>query len=62
MLPPRYRLDGPGARPEAAERFTEQLAASPRASVDRGDVEALRRFGLADVADHLSAHPLSAGT
>lgn len=62
MLPPRYRLDGPGARPEAAERFTEQLAASPRAPVDRGDVEALRRFGLADVADHLSAHPLSADT
>ena len=62
MLPPRYRLDGPGARPETAERFTEQLAASPRAPVDRGDVEALRRFGLADVADHLSAHPLSADT
>ena len=29
MLPPRYRLDGPGAQPEAEARFREQLAASP---------------------------------
>ena len=32
MLPPRYRLDGPGrAGRRRADRFAEQLAASPRA-------------------------------
>ena len=50
MLPPRYRLDGPGAQPEAAERFVTQLAASPRAPVDPADVAALRDFGLASAA------------
>ncbi len=55
MLPPRYRLDGPGAQPEAADRFREQLAASPRSPVDPADVEALRDFGLGDVADALQA-------
>jgi dimethylaniline monooxygenase (N-oxide forming) len=34
MLPPRYRLSGPGARPDAAALFARQLAASPRAPVD----------------------------
>ena len=51
MLPPRYRLDGPGAQPEATERFVTQLAASPRAPVDPADVAALRRFGFAEAAD-----------
>ena len=51
MLPPRYRLDGPGAQPDAIERYVEQLGASPRARVDAGDVEALRRFGLSAAAD-----------
>ncbi len=32
MLPVRYRLDGPGALPDAAERFAAQLLSSPRAS------------------------------
>ena len=45
LLPPRYRLSGPGARPEAGARFAEQLAASPRAPVDPADLDALRRFG-----------------
>ena len=27
MLPPRYRLDGPGAQPDAIERYVEQLGA-----------------------------------
>jgi dimethylaniline monooxygenase (N-oxide forming) len=45
MLPPRYRLSGPGATADARDRFTEQLAASPRVPVDPTDVEALRRFG-----------------
>ena len=34
MLPPRYRLSGPGARPDAAALFSQQLAESPRAPVD----------------------------
>jgi dimethylaniline monooxygenase (N-oxide forming) len=45
LLPPRYRLSGTGARPDAAGLFTEQLAASPRAPVDPADIEALREFG-----------------
>jgi len=55
MLPPRYRLDGPGARPDAAERFAEQLAASPRAPVDPADLAALGDLGRADLADRLQA-------
>jgi len=51
MLPPRYRLDGPGARADAATRFNEQLGASPRAPVPRADIEALRRFRLETVAE-----------
>ena len=38
MLPPRYRLAGPGATPDARALFTRQLAASPRAPVDPADV------------------------
>jgi dimethylaniline monooxygenase (N-oxide forming) len=41
MLPPRYRLSGPGARADAHAEFSRQLAASPRARVDPVDVEAL---------------------
>jgi hypothetical protein len=44
MLPPRYRLAGPGAQPEASARFEAQLAASPRAPVDPADLEALARL------------------
>ena len=44
LLPPRYRLSGPGAMPEAVALFEQQLAASPRSSVDAADVDALRRF------------------
>ena len=58
LLPPRYRLDGPGALPDAAERFSAQLAASPRAPVDPADIEALRGFGLADAADIVSRSAL----
>jgi dimethylaniline monooxygenase (N-oxide forming) len=46
MLPPRYRLDGPGARPDAADLFLAQLAASPRAAVEPDDVLALADVGL----------------
>jgi dimethylaniline monooxygenase (N-oxide forming) len=51
LLPPRYRFDGPGARPDATEQFVAQLGASPRAPVDPHDVETLRSFGLAEAAD-----------
>ena len=51
MLPARYRLEGPGARPDAAADFAAQVAASPRAPVGPEDVAALRGFGLATVAD-----------
>jgi hypothetical protein len=44
MLPPRYRLSGPGAMPDAAARFADQIAASPRAPVDPEDIAALRGF------------------
>jgi hypothetical protein len=47
LLPPRYRLSGPGAMPGAADLFAEQLAASPRAPVEAADLEALPAFGLA---------------
>ena len=46
LLPPRYRLSGPGAMPEAAVLFEQQLAASPRSPVDPADVDAFRRFDV----------------
>jgi len=55
MLPPRYRLDGPGAQPEAEARFREQLEASPRSPVDPAQVDELRAFGLGAVAEALEA-------
>ena len=55
MLPPRYRLDGPGAQPEAEVRFRGQLAASPRSPVDPAQVDELRAFGLGAVAETLEA-------
>ena len=54
LLPPRYRLSGPGAQPEARERFTSQLAASPRAPVDEADLEAVRAFGWTDTVERLA--------
>ena len=50
VLPPRYRLSGPGGQPGAAARFARQPAASPRAPVDPDDVDELRRFGWAAAA------------
>jgi dimethylaniline monooxygenase (N-oxide forming) len=49
LLPPRYRLSGPGAMANAADLFTQQLAASPRAPVDPADLDALPTLGLRDV-------------
>ena len=46
LLPPRYRLSGPGAMRGADDLFVDQLAASPRAPVDPADLEALATFGL----------------
>lgn len=48
LLPPRYRLSGPGAMANAADLFAEQLAASPSAPVDPADLDALRTFALRD--------------
>jgi dimethylaniline monooxygenase (N-oxide forming) len=55
LLPPRYRLEGPGARADAPDLFKAQLAASPRAPVDPDDIDALRGFGLGAAADTLLA-------
>jgi uncharacterized protein YciW len=49
MLPARYRLDGPGARPDAAATFVDQLAASPRAAIEPDDIAALPDVGLGDL-------------
>ena len=46
MLPPRYRLDGPGARADAEALFAAQLATSPRAPVEPDDLAALADLGL----------------
>jgi hypothetical protein len=61
LLPPRYRLSGPGAQPRARERFTAQLAASPRAPVERADIEALRGLGRPETAERLLAASDAAG-
>jgi hypothetical protein len=45
LLPPRYRLSGPGATAEASGMFAQQLGASPRTAVDPADLELLRGFG-----------------
>ena len=44
MLPPRYRLSGPGATADARASFAQQLAASPQAPIDPADVETLHRL------------------
>ena len=46
MLPARYRLDGPGAMPNAAELLLAQMATSPRAPVEPDDLASLDRLGL----------------
>jgi hypothetical protein len=57
MLPPRYRLDGPGARPDAEARFLAQLSASPRAAVEPDDVAALPELGLGDLLPFVTSPP-----
>jgi hypothetical protein len=49
MLPSRYRLRGPGARPDAAEDLRSQGMSSPRASVDPDDIALLPALGLGDL-------------
>jgi hypothetical protein len=46
MLPSRYRLRGPGARPDAAEVLQKQAMSSPRARVDPDDVALLPALGV----------------
>jgi hypothetical protein len=54
MLPPRYRLDGPGALPDASRRFREQLATSPRPPVEDDDLAALDDLGLGHLRPSIS--------
>ena len=49
MLPSRYRLDGPGAHPDAAATFRRQLASSARSAVEPDDVASLTEFGFGDL-------------
>ncbi len=49
MLPPRYRLDGPGARADAAALFAQQLATSPGPRIEPDDLTALADLGMADL-------------
>jgi dimethylaniline monooxygenase (N-oxide forming) len=49
MLPPRYRLNGPGAMPNAGELLLTQMATSPRAPVEPDDVASLGRLGLTPI-------------
>ena len=49
LLPPRYRLDGPGAMPDAAVLLVDQLAANPGAPIEPDDLAALPELGLADL-------------
>lgn len=50
MLPVRYRLDGPGARRDAALLFRTQAASSPRAPVEADDLALLPKLGLDGMA------------
>jgi hypothetical protein len=61
LLPPRYRICGPGSTPDASARFTQQLATSPRAPIDAADLDALRRFGRPATATGV-VEALAAGT
>jgi hypothetical protein len=53
--PPRYRLDGPGAHPDAAAAFRLQLAASPRAAVAPDDIAALADVGYGELLPIIGA-------
>lgn len=55
MLPPRYRLDGPGSHPDAAAMFRDQLAGSPRAPVEPDDLAALPDVGYSELLPVISA-------
>ena len=45
MLPPRYRLDGPGSMPDATELLLNQMATSPRAPIEPDDRASARALG-----------------
>jgi dimethylaniline monooxygenase (N-oxide forming) len=55
MLPPRYRLDGPGAGADAAATLRAQLAASPRAPTEPDDIAALPYVGFGALLPAISA-------
>jgi dimethylaniline monooxygenase (N-oxide forming) len=54
MLPARYRLSGPGARPTAAADLAHGLASAPQAAVDPADLALLHRFGYGALAENLA--------
>jgi dimethylaniline monooxygenase (N-oxide forming) len=63
MLPPRYRLDGPGAHRDAAATLRDQLAASPRAAVEADDLAALPDVGYGDLLSTITTgNTLAGGT
>jgi hypothetical protein len=63
MLPSRYRLDGPGARPDAAVTLLEELAASPRPAVEPDDIKALPDVGYGDLLPAIAVcHGTAPGT
>jgi cation diffusion facilitator CzcD-associated flavoprotein CzcO len=61
MLPPRYRLDGPGAHADAAGAFRAQVAASPRPAVEPDDIAALADVGYGDLLPMISTATGSTG-
>jgi dimethylaniline monooxygenase (N-oxide forming) len=46
MLPPRYRLDGPGSMATAPDLLRAQMASSPRAPIEPDDRASLSELGL----------------
>jgi len=46
LLPPRYRLDGPGAMPNAADLLVKQMTTSPCPPIEPDDLASLSRLGL----------------
>ena len=61
MLPPRYRLDGPGAHADAAAAFRDLVVASPRPAVEPDDIEALADVGYGDLLPMINTATGSTG-
>lgn len=57
MLPARYRLDGPGALPDAARTFRAELTTARRAAVTDAERRSLVRSGLGDLVVPAAGQP-----